>query len=107
MARKQRWSLSISEARARLPELARFLSGAPEGVVLIEHRDRVERLALITVRRLRYLESLVSASQVRDGRGFELAGSMTSDLDDEQLDEALSAMKRESEDQAGTKGKEL
>ena len=100
-------SLSISDARARLPELARYLSGAPDGVVFIEHRDRAERLALITERRLRYLESLVGASLVREGGSFQLAGSMTSDLDDEELEEALMAVKREGETQAETKSEEL
>jgi hypothetical protein len=107
VAQKARRSLSISEARARLPELARYLSGAPDGVILIEHRDRAERLALITERRLRYLESLVAASIVREGESFRLAGSMTSDLDDEELEEALSAVKREGDVQARTKGEEL
>ena len=106
MTQKPR-SLSISAARARLPELARYLSGAPDGVVFIEHRDRAERLALITERRLRYLESLVGASLVREGGSFQLAGSMTSDLDDEELEEALMAAKREGETQAETKSEEL
>ena len=107
MVRKARHSLSISEARARLPELARYLAGTPEGVVLIEHRDRSERLALITERRLRYLESLVSASLVREGESFRLAGSMTSDHDDEELEEALAALKREREVEARRKDEEL
>lgn len=100
-------SLSISEARARLPELARYLSGAPNGVVFIEHRDRVERLALITEKRLRYLESLVSGSLVREGGSFQLGGSMTSDLDDEELDKALMAVKREGEARSQTKSEDL
>lgn len=107
MPRKARRSISISEARARLPELARFLAGTPEGVILIEHRDRAERLALITERRLRYLESLLTASLVREGESFLLAGSMTSDLDDDGLEEALSALKREDEVRAQRKGEEL
>lgn len=76
-------------------------------MVFIEHRDRVERLALITERRLRYLESLAGASSVREGGSFQLAGSMTSDLDDEELENALMAVKREGEDRAQTKSEEL
>ena len=105
--RNARRSISISEARARLPELARFLADTPQGVVLIEHRDRAERLALITERRLRYLESLLAASLVRKDGSFQLAGSMTSDLDDDGLEEALSALKREGEARAQRKGEEL
>src|SRR3972149_10589043 len=100
MTQKAR-SLSISEARARLPELARYWRGEPAGVVFIEHRDRAERLALITERRLRYLESLVGASMVREGGSFQLAGSMTSELDDEELEKALMAVKREGEGPGG------
>lgn len=107
MARRESRSLSISEARARLPELARFLARTPEGVVLIEHRDRTERLALVTERRLRYLESLVNATWAREGGPFQLAGSMTSDLDDDALEEALSTLKREGEVRAEGKAKEL
>jgi hypothetical protein len=107
VVRKARRSLSISEARARLPELARYLAETPEGVVLIEHRDRAERLALITERRLRYMESLLSATLVQEGGSFRLAGSMTSDLDDEGLEAALSALKREGEVRARRKGEEL
>jgi hypothetical protein len=107
MAGKARRSLSISEARARLPELARYLSATPDGVVFIEHRDRAERLALVTERRLRYLESLVASSLVREGGSFQLAGSMTSDLDDEGLEKALMDVKREVEARAQTKSREL
>jgi hypothetical protein len=107
MARKNSLSLSISDARARLPELARRLAEDPEGVVFIEHRDRAERLAVITEKRLRYLESLVAGSIAREGGSFRLAGSMTSDLDDEELEGALKALKRDQEEQARTKGEEL
>jgi hypothetical protein len=106
MAAKGR-TLTISEARARLPELARYLGKTPDGVVFIEHRDRAERLALVTEKRLRYLESLVAACAVREGESFLLAGSMTSDLDDKELEEALAAIKRESDVEARGKTKGL
>jgi hypothetical protein len=83
------------------------LGEAPDGVVFIEHRDRSERLALITESRLRYLESLQAASLAKEGDSFELAGSMTSDLDDEELEEALMSVKREEEAQSRKKRKEL
>jgi hypothetical protein len=105
--RKPSLSLSISDARARLPELARRLAEDPEGVVYIEHRDRAERIALVTERRLRYLESVAAGSLVREGGTFQLAGSMASDLDDEELEDALMALKREKDAQAYRKGEEL
>jgi hypothetical protein len=107
VSRKSSLSLSISDARARLPELARLLARDPEGVIYIEHRDRAERIALVTERRLRYLESIAASSLVREGGTFRLAGSMTSGLDDQELEDALMALKRERETKARTKGEEL
>jgi len=54
-----------------------------------------ERLALITESRLRYLESLVTAAAKRPGSSFKLAGSMESDLSDEELERALAALKKD------------
>lgn len=88
-------SMSISEARARLPELARYLRRSPRQVVFIEHRDMDERLALVTESHLHYLESLVTAAERRRASSFKLAGSMKSDLPDEEIEEALAAIKKE------------
>lgn len=87
-------SLSISDARARLPELVRYLQRSPGGTVFIEHRDMDERLALITESRLRYLESLVASCISRRG-SFKLAGSMKSDLTDAELERALASLRRD------------
>ena len=96
-------SISISEARAQLPALAKYLRRSPNQVVFIEHRDMPERLALITEARLRYLESLVKAAAKRGNGTFELAGSMTSNLTDEELEEELSRIKREDRERSATK----
>jgi len=87
--------IRISEARARLPELARYLRRSPHQVVLIDHRDMEERLALITERHLRFLESMVDAANQRRARKFKLAGSISSSLTDEAIEQALDAMRRE------------
>ena len=87
--------LSISEARARLPELAQRVMDAPGEVVIIEHRDRKERLVLTTESHLRMLEARAEARMKRMQKGteFKLAGSLHTDLSDEALEAALQAAK--------------
>ncbi len=81
--------LNISEARGRLPEIAKFLSSHPDQVILVEHRDLPETMALTTARHLRYLETVVEELRKQASRPFKLAGSITSRLSDEDLDNAL------------------
>jgi PHD/YefM family antitoxin component YafN of YafNO toxin-antitoxin module len=67
--------VKISEARARLFDLVDQVTEAREGVVLIEHRDRAERTALISERYLRYLQSTIAELRKSRGPAFRLAGS--------------------------------
>jgi len=87
--------LSISEARARLPELAQRAIAAPGEPIIIEHRDRKERLVLTTESHIRMLEAMVDG--LRSGSAaaapFRLAGSLQSDLSDEELEAALARSK--------------
>lgn len=87
--------LSISEARARLPELAQRVMDAPGEMVIIEHRDRKERLVLTTESHVRMLEARAEAfmKRTRKGTPFRLAGSLHTDLSDEELEAALLAAK--------------
>lgn len=87
--------IKISEARGRLPELAKYLIRNPDQVVLVEHRDLDERLALITEGHLRYLETMVMELRKKVTRPFKLAGSITSHLSDEELEAALRQMREE------------
>ena len=100
-------SISISEARARLPELARYLRRSPQRVVFIEHRDMEERLALVTEGRLRYLEALVAAAEQRADNGFTLAGSMSSALTDDELEQALVGVKQDQTTRSSSKADEF
>lgn len=100
-------SISISEARARLPALAKYLRRSPDQVVFIEHRDIPERLALITEARLRYLESLVEAAARRGKGTFRLAGSMTSKLTDQELEAELVKIKQEDRELSAAKAGQL
>lgn len=99
--------LRISEVRARLPELAKYLSRSPHAMVLIEHRDMRDRLALVTERHLRYLESIVDGARRRRTRSFKLHGSISSRLSDEAIEGALAAMAKERDARAEAKSKGL
>ena len=87
--------INISEARGKLPELARYLARHPDRVVLIDHRDLDERIALTTEGRLRYLEAVVHELKSRVSRPFRLEGSVSSPLSGEELDAALEQLRTE------------
>ena len=87
--------INISEARGKLPELARYLARHPDQVVLVEHRDLDERIALTTERHLRYLEVVVQELKDRVSKPFRLEGSVFSPLSDEELDAALDRLRAE------------
>jgi hypothetical protein len=89
--------IRISEARAKLPQLAQYLHRRPTEVVLIEHRDLEERLALTTESHIRLLRTMVKELKAAGGRPFKLAGSMTTDLSDEDLEAALRSDRRRQE----------
>lgn len=99
--------VKISEARTRLPELAKFLMRYPDEVVLVEHRDLEKRLALTTEDHIRYLEAMAKELRKKASSPFELAGSVTSKLSDAELEAALEAMREEQERVRETKLREL
>jgi hypothetical protein len=86
-------SLNISEARAKLPQIAQSLIREPGSVVYIEHRDLDERLAFTTESHLRYLETMVSRLRAGAAGSFSLAGSIQTDLTPEQLEAALTELR--------------
>lgn len=87
--------LNISEARSKLPELAKFLAQHSDQVILVEHRDLEETIALTTEGHLRYLETAVKELKKQICKPFKLAGSITSQLSDEELEEALKELREE------------
>jgi hypothetical protein len=90
--------LSISEARARLPELAQLVMETPGGAIIIEHRDFQERLVLTTESSIKALETTVQNAPKETT--FRLAGSMTSDLSDEELEAAMVAVRKQWSEEA-------
>lgn len=89
--------INISQARGKLPELAKFLMQYPDQVVLVEHRDLEKRLALTTEDHIRYLETTAKELRKEASRPFKLAGSITSKLSDGELEAALKQMRKEQE----------
>lgn len=86
-------SMKISEARGKLPEVARYLDRNPDEVVLIQHRDLDQRLALVTEAHLRGLETLIRELRQRLAEPFVLSGSLASGQADDGMDEALRALR--------------
>lgn len=87
--------LQISEARSRLPELAKRLVRSPGAVEYIAHRDLDETLALTTESHLRYLEDTVAELRRKLTKPFTLGGSMASELDDAGIEKTLDAVRAE------------
>lgn len=95
--------VSISEARARLPELAQLVMAAPQNTVIIEHRDRKERVVLTAESYLRTLEAIVDNWKKQTADSFSLASSMSSELTDDQLQAALTGLREEAAAAAASK----
>jgi hypothetical protein len=99
--------ISISEARAKLPDIAKRVARAPGAVQYIAHRDLEEDLALTTASYIRYLETMVMELKKRNTNAFVLAGSIETELTDEELDAALTELKDAAAAAADAKLREL
>ena len=99
--------IPISEARARLPELAQRVMDAPGEKVIIEHRDRKERLVLTAESYVAMLEATVTELRSRMGGGFKLAGSLSTELSDAELTAALRVIKADAAAAAASKQQTL
>jgi hypothetical protein len=88
-------TLSISEARARLPELAQLVMEMPGQRIIIEHRDRKERVVLTAESHFLMLEAMVDHLKGQSAPHFTVAGSLTTDLADEDLEKALHELRQE------------
>jgi hypothetical protein len=92
----KRVSVPISTARARLFHLTDLVrTSGDDTVVVLEQRGAGERVALVREARLAYLEARVTELEKREKPAFTLAGSLTSDLDDDGLIGALRAIRKE------------
>jgi hypothetical protein len=94
MAKRVR--VPISTARSKLFHLTDLVrKSADDTVVVFEQRGGLEGVALVREARLAYLEARVSELEKREQPSFTLAGSLSTDLDDDALDSALRAIRSE------------
>jgi len=100
--------LTISEARARLPELARKVVSEPGTVEYIAHRDLPDDLALTAASHLRALERTVEELRKRLNMApFKVAGSLASELNDDALEDVLARIRGEAGESARRKLEDL
>lgn len=99
--------ISISEARARLPELVRRIAGSPGRVEYITHRDLDEDIAMTTRSHLRFLEDSLRALRGRAATDFRLADSMSTELTDAEIEAALADVKITAAQGADAKRRDL
>jgi hypothetical protein len=86
----------MSKARAQLFALADLVRGSGDDTaVVLEHRGGGEGVALVREARLNYLEDVVKQMEKPSEKPFTLAGSMSSDLDDEALLQLLKDVRKE------------
>ena len=90
----RRIHVPVSTARAKLFELTDLVrSSDDDTVVVLEQRGGLQPVALVREARLAYLEARVAELDKRTERPFALAGSLTSNLDDQSLDASLRAIR--------------
>ncbi len=99
--------MSISQARARLTELAHRIAGSPGRVEYIAHRDLDDDIAMTTRSHLRFLEDSLAQLRARADGDFRLAESMATELTDAEVEAGLAAVKREAAGAAADKQRNL
>jgi hypothetical protein len=100
-------TMNISEARAKLPELAKRVAATPGAVEYIEHRDLPEHLALTTESHIVFLETMVAELKRLTTKPFSLEGSIRSKLSDEELEASLAGAREEQAERVASKMREI
>ena len=86
----------MSKARAKLFALADLVRGSGDDTaVVLEQRGGGEGVALVREARLNYLEDAVKQMEKPSEKPFKLAGSLSSELDDNALTELLRDLRKE------------
>jgi len=85
--------IGISEARARLPELVRYVAEQDGAVVVIENRRMEEAVVLTSEKHMRSLEVRVKELEKKVAGGFQLKGSLVTDMSDDALTTALEQLR--------------
>lgn len=85
----------MSKARAKLFALADLVRGSGDDTaVVLEQRGGGEGVALVREARLNYLEDVVKQMEKPSEKPFRLAGSLSTDLDDEALTQLLKEVRK-------------
>lgn len=92
MARKTR--VPISAARKHLFDLTELVRNSPDTIVVLEQRGRTEHVAMVREARLAYLEEQVARLAGAQEPRFQLAGSLSSDVGDAELETALQDLRQ-------------
>ncbi len=69
--------MKVSEARKKLFDLVDDVISEDDSVILIEHRDRTRRAALVSEDYLLFLQASIAELRKQHSSGFSLGGSMT------------------------------
>ena len=86
--------MPLTKARSRLFELADLVRASDETTVVFEQRGRAEGVVLVREARLKYLEDRVEQMEKELDKPFTVAGSLTSPLEDEELERVLKALRK-------------
>src|SRR5690606_1252681 len=81
--------LKISEARRTLFDLVDDVIERADEVILIQHRDRKERVALVNESYIEYLRATIEALKAGDSDEFRLAGSMRLLVAEDELEASI------------------
>ena len=101
----KRVRVAMSSARARLFQLADLVrESRDETVVILEARGGVEPVALVRESRLAFLENHASRAAAPSSP-FVLAGSLMTDLDDDELAVSLRELRNDWGRRTGTRPK--
>jgi hypothetical protein len=92
----KRLKVPISAARKQLFQLTDLVrKSGDDTVVVLEQRGGVEPVALVREARLAYLEAQVERLDKREEKPFTLVGSLTTDLDEDELTDVLRQIRSE------------
>ena len=86
--------LKISEARKKLFDLVDDVIDRADEVILIEHRDRMERAALVNENYIVYLQATIDALRSERSGEFRLAGSMRLAVGEDELETAIADIRK-------------
>ncbi|MGH7563506.1 MAG: hypothetical protein ACREK5_03670 [Gemmatimonadota bacterium] len=100
-------TVKISEARAKLFDLVDFVIDAKDDVVLIEHRDRSERAALLSESYLRYLTGTLEHLRSDGLQDVRLAGSMRLLVSEDELERSIAESRARDNLEAGRRFEDL